>query len=130
MPDADPFPKVKREILRVLTDSVRPLGFIQFRKTTFFIRDRGPIRDIFFVQKMRSNAISIAYGVLIVPDNQDWSPGIPNARWLRNQEFYRCKYVDHVVKSIGRAADDFLAEAVPWFAEFQTLDDVTRLQQS
>jgi len=73
---------------------------------------------------MRSNAITIAYGVMPVPDDPDWSPGVPNGRLLRDQEFYRCKYVDHVENSIGRAIADFESEAIPWFAQFTTEADL------
>ncbi|EKK01553.1 hypothetical protein RBSH_03114 [Rhodopirellula baltica SH28] len=124
MPDADPFPRVQRAIVRVLSDGVAPHGFSQHRTTIYFLRDRGPIRDIFFFQKMRSNAIAIAYGVTSSAEDADESPGIPNARWLNNQEFYRCKYVDHVANSIGRAIADFESEALPWFAQFATEADL------
>ncbi|ELP32029.1 hypothetical protein [Rhodopirellula baltica] len=127
MPEADPFPKVKRAIIRALSEFVVPLGFQQYRKTVYFIRDRGPIRDIFFVQKMRSNAVSIAYGVTAKPDDDDeWTPGVPNARWLNRQESYRSKYVEHVAGSIGRATTDFESEALPWFASIETEGDLAK----
>jgi len=124
MPDADPFSRVKRAIIRALANGVAPHGFTQYRTTAYFIRDRGDLRDIFFFQKMRSNAITIAYGTMRLPDDVDWSPAVPNARWLRDQEFYRCKYVDHVEKSIGRAIADLESEAIPYFSQFQTADDL------
>jgi hypothetical protein len=124
MPNADPYTNVKHAILRVLAAGVAPHGFTQFRTTTYFIRDRGPIRDLFFFQKMRSNAVTIAYGVTLAPSDDDWSPGIPNARWLRDQEYYRCKYVEHVDRSIARAVADFESEALPWFDHFQTKADL------
>ena len=78
----DPYPKIKNAIFKVIASSVEPLGFRQLNKTTYYFRDRCGIRDIFFFQKMRSNAIAIAYGVLAIPTNEDWTPGIPNAQWL------------------------------------------------
>jgi hypothetical protein len=126
MLDADPFPKVKRAILRVLEDGVRHHGFSQFQKTAYFVRDRGGLRDAFFFQKMRSNAICIAYGMSIVPEEGEWQPGLHRDayNWLNGQEFYRCKYVDHVERSIGRAIADFEKEALQWFERYQTLDDL------
>ena len=126
MPDADPFPKVKRAIIRRLLDGVGPHGFTQLRTTTYFVRDREAIRDVFFFQKMRSNTITICYGVMAVPDD-DWTPCVPcvpNARWLRDQESYRCKYVDHVGDSIGGAAADLESEALPWWDGFGTTADL------
>ncbi|PHQ33997.1 hypothetical protein CEE69_16970 [Rhodopirellula bahusiensis] len=123
MPDADPFPKVKRAVIRRLLDGVGPHGFTQLRTTTYFVRDREAIRDVFFFQKMRSNTITICYGVMAVPDD-DWTPCVPNARWLRDQESYRCKYVDHVDGSIGRAIADLESEALPWWDGFVTADDL------
>ena len=123
MPDADPFPRVTRAIIRRLADGVGPHGFSQFRTTTYFVRDRGPIRDVFFFQKMRSNTITICYGVMAVPDD-DWTPCVPNGRWLRDQESYRCKYVDHVDASIGRAVSDLESEAIPWWDGFTTADEL------
>ena len=120
----DPYPKIKNAISKVIASSVEPLGFRQLNKTTYYFRDRCGIRDIFFFQKMRSNAITIAYGVLAIPTDEDWTPGIPNTQWLRRQEFYRCKYVDHVQDSISRAMRDFVTEAIPWFDRFKTVDDL------
>ncbi len=121
----DPYPKIKTAILKVIAHHVEPLGFRQHLKTTYFYRDRRGIRDIFFFQKMRSNAVTFAYGSLAVPTETDWTPGIPNAQWLRGPEFYRCKYVDHVQNSISRAMTDFVAEAIPWFEQFQSVDDLS-----
>ena len=102
MPDADPFP----------------------RSTVYFYRDRGPIRDVLFFQKMRSNAVAIVYGVAYSSNDDNWTPGLLNARWLRDQTTYNCKYVEHVERSIGRAVVEFESEALPWFAQFNTLADL------
>ena len=126
MPNADPFPKVKRAILRVLKEGVGRHGFIQFQKTVYSIRDRERLRDAFFFQKMRSNAICIAYGMSTVPEDGEWNPGLlPEVyRWLNGHEFYRCKYVDQVERSIGRAVADIETEALPWYQQFQSLEDL------
>ncbi len=120
----DPYPKIKKAIFKVIAHYVEPLGFRQHLTTTYFYRDRRDIRDIFFFQKMRSNAVTFAYGSMAVPAETAWTPGVPNAKWLRNQEFYRCKYVEHVQDSISRAMTDFIAEAIPWFEQFQGVDDL------
>ena len=122
----DPYPKIKNAIFKVVAECAEPLGFQQLKKSTYYYRDRRDIRDIFFFQKMRSNAVTFAYGVLAVPTDDNWTPGIPNAQWLRSQEFYRCKYVDHVRDSIARAMMDFVSEAIPWFEKFQTVDDLPK----
>ena len=124
MPDADPFPRVKRAIIRVLLGALSPHGFVQHNKTVYFYRDRDDLRDIFFIQKMRSDAITLTYGVKRRPD--DWEPGIPNAnaRRLNEGDFYCCKYVDHVERSIARLVTDFESEAIPYFSQFQSPDDL------
>lgn len=122
----DPYPKIKNAIVKVIAANVEPLGFRQLKKSTYFLRDRHDIRDIFFFQKMRSNAIAFAYGVLAVPTDDSWTPGIPNAQWLRWQECYRCKYVEQVHDSISRAMRDFVTEAIPWFEQFQTVADLPK----
>lgn len=127
MLDADPFPKVKRAIIHALEEGVRPHGFLQFQKTAYFVRDRGSLRDAFFFQKMRSNAICIAYGMSTVPEEGEWQPSLHRDanKWLNDQEFYRCKYVDQVERSIGRVVADFEKEALPWYERYQSLDDLS-----
>ena len=62
--------------------------------------------------------------------SQDWyrirrvSDGITFIDEPYIQEFYRCKYVDHIDGSIGRAVADFESEAIPWFAQFQVVADL------
>ena len=125
MPDSDPFPRMKRENVRVLLGALSPHGFVQHNKTIFFYRDRDELRDIFFIQKMRFIAIALRYGVMRRPDNPDWEAGIANARRLSKGDFYRCIYVDHVERSIGRLLTDFESEAIPYFSQFQSPDDLT-----
>jgi hypothetical protein len=120
----DPYPKIKNAICKVIAEYVEPMGFQQLKNSTYYFRDRRDVRDIFFFQKMRSNAITIAYGVLAVPTDDNWIPGIPNGQWLARQEFYRCKNIDHVRDSISRAMADFTTEAIPWFEQFQSVGDL------
>lgn len=124
MPDPHPFPKIRRKIVKVLSEGLARHGFSQFGSTGYFIRDRGTVRDAMLFQKMRSNAVTIAYGVSEVPDGE-WSPGLRHAKWLAWQNFYVVKYMEHVESSIGKALADFEREALPWFEKFQNSADVT-----
>jgi hypothetical protein len=124
MPDPHPFPKVRRKIVKVLSDGITPLGFTQFGSSNWFIRDRESVRDALFFQKVRSSAITIAYGVSLVPESDTWLPGLRHAKWLADQTFYRVKYVEHVEESIGKALKDFEREALPWFEKFRSGTDV------
>jgi hypothetical protein len=124
MPDPHPFPKIRRKIVKLLTEGLARHGFSQHGSTAYFIRDRGSVRDAMFFQKMRSNAITIAYGVSSVPDGE-WSPGLRHAKWLAQQNFYIVKYVEHVESSIGKVLADFEREALPWFEKFRDGADVS-----
>jgi hypothetical protein len=124
MPEADPFPKVRRLVIKLFKEGLEPLGFSQFGTTAYFIRDRGPVRDATFFQKMRSNAVTVAYGVSLPPGDKPWSPGLAQAHWLNNQEFYNVKYEEHARSSIARAIVAFQREALPWFNQFKSAADV------
>jgi hypothetical protein len=124
MPEPDPFPKVRRHIVRLLRNGLSRFGFTQFGSTAYFTRDRGPVRDAMFFQKMRSNAITVAYGVSIVPDRDEWSPGLMHACWLADQRFYIVKYESQVDQSICKMLADFEQQAIPWFGRFVTESDV------
>ncbi len=129
MAEPRPFPKIRRLITRNLNEGLTRFGFSQFGSSNYFIRDRGPVRDAMFFQKMRSHAVTIAYGVSLVPDGDDWSPGLRHARWLSDQQFYVVKYEEHVAPSINRALDAFEREALPYFARFQTTVDVSNVAE-
>jgi hypothetical protein len=77
-----------------------------------------------FFQKMRSNEITIAYGVSLVPGSEPWSPGLAHAHWLDNQAFSNVKYEDHARSSMARAITAFQEEALPWFERFTSTADV------
>jgi len=124
MPEADPFPKIRRLVVQLLKEGLAPHGFSQFGSTAYFIRDRGPVRDAMFFQKMRSNAVTIAFGVSLVPEHDPWSPGLCHAQWLDNQTFYNVKYEEHARSSIARALSAFVRDAIPWFGRFSTAADV------
>jgi len=124
MPDPHPFPKIRRAILKLLGPGLARHGFSQFGSSAYFYRDRNQVRDALFFQKMRSNAITIAYGVSLVPDEGEWAPGLRHAKWLANQNFYTVKYVEQVASSICRALADFETEALPWFDKFCSDSDV------
>jgi hypothetical protein len=124
MPEADKFPKIRRLVVKLLKEGLEPLGFSQFGSTAYFIRDRGPVRDAMFFQKMRSNAVTVAYGVSLLPVGEPWSPGLAHARWLDNQAFYNVKYEEHARSSIARAIAAFQREALPWFDRFTNATDV------
>jgi hypothetical protein len=115
---------MRRLVVRLLTDGLAPFGFVQFGSTAYFVRDRGAVRDALFFQKMRSNAVTIAYGVSLFPEGSPWSPGLRHAQWLADQTFYNVKYEEHVRSSIARALADIEREALPWFGRFKTSADV------
>jgi hypothetical protein len=123
MPDPHSFPKIRRKIVALLKEGLARHRFLQYGSSAYFIRDRNRVRDAMFFQKMRSNAITIAYGVSTVPEGE-WSPGLCHAKWLADQNFYTVKYVEHVESSIGKALADFEREALPWFEKFRSSADV------
>ena len=84
-----------RLVFRLFTEGLAPFGFSPFGATIYFIRDRGPVRDALFIQKMRSNTLTIAYGVSIPPKDGPWSPGLLRARWLNKHEFFNVKSEEH-----------------------------------
>lgn len=124
MAEADPYPKIRRLVTRLLNDGLKPFRFSQYRSTAYFIRDRDAIRDTLFFQKMRSSSVAIAYGPSLVPREGDWTPGIKICRWLDNQAFYNAKYEEHAVASITRALVAFQREALPWFVTFNSVADL------
>lgn len=127
MKEGDPFPKTKRVISRILRDGMEVHGFNQFNSTAYFIRDRGEVRDLFFFQKMRTPAVSVAYGVTTVPpDDEDWSPSIKNHKWLENQKLYFCKYVEHAERNGPKIVEALECEALKWLEQFQHADDVQK----
>ena len=125
MAEPTPFPKIRRLVTRHLNERLMRFGFSQFGSSNYFIRDRGPVRDAMFFQKMRSHAVTIAYGVSLVPVGDDWSPGLRHHRWLSDQRFYAVKYEEDVAPSINRALDEFEREALHYFTRFQTTADVS-----
>jgi hypothetical protein len=124
VPEADPFPKIRRLVVKLFKEGLEPLHFRQFGSTAYFIRDRGPVRDAMFFQKMRSNAVTVAYGVSLPPGENPWSPGLVHSHWLNNQEFFNVKYEEHARSSIARAIVAFQREALPWFGRFKSAADV------
>ena len=124
MPQADPFAKIRRLVFRLFTEGLAPFGFSPFGATIYFIRDRGPVRDALFIQKMRSNTLTIAYGVSIPPKDGPWSPGLLRARWLNKHEFFNVKSEEHARRSVARALRAFQREALPWFERFASVADI------
>ena len=88
-------------VFRLFTEGLAPFGFSPFGATIYFIRDRGPVRDALFIQKMRSNTLTIAYGVSIPPKDGPWSPGLLRARWLNKHEFFNVKSEEHARRSVA-----------------------------
>ena len=74
MPQADPFAKIRRLIIKLFKEGLAPFGFRHFDSTIYFIRDRGPVRDAMFFRKMQGNVLTIAYGVSEPPTDEPWTP--------------------------------------------------------
>ena len=125
MADGDPYPKVKKLIISGLAAGLKSFGFQQFESTAYFIRDRSALRDAVFFQKMRSSSICAAYGMSLVPLEGEWSPGIKPSRWLKDQEFFNCRYLDHAQRSVEKIIAAFQVEALPWFERFQAPTDLS-----
>jgi hypothetical protein len=111
----DPYSKVKRRFISVLKGQLDKHGFVQWKTTVYFYRDRGDIRQVMFFQKVRSMSVAIAYGLSARPNGDDWQPEIETARWLKNQELYDCRYVQRADGTAMKVMEDFAAEALPWF---------------
>ena len=114
MTDGDPYPKVKKAFIAIFKKGLSKYGFQQYNTTVYFYRDRGEVRDVIFVQKMRGSAFCVAYGVSAQPATQDWSPGIKKSQWLERQKLYRCKYMEHAENSAKKALAAVESEALPW----------------
>ena len=132
---APPDSQARLAIRSALESVVGPLGFAYHVTSDNFYRSRGDLTEMFFYYIHRRDSFAIGIGMDApelhgrlpqVDTNAPYSPMPLAFRWLAHQRWYPCTDDPQVNVWIGDFANDFKAEAIPWFMTFNTVADVEK----